>query len=108
MEAMTKINFNNLKANVGKFFSEYLRKVSSNTLGAVSILMLHLSTMPSLITVLLGKSDRLPTLDVVIFIWAALVSLFFKSLLEKNFFYIILICLGFLSQTIIMSLILFK
>jgi hypothetical protein len=34
--------------------------------------------------------------------------MFFKSLIEKNFLYISTICLGFVVQTVIMSLILFK
>lgn len=90
------------------YIKETACKVSSNTLGAISIVLLHLTSMPSLIAVLLGHSDRLPSLDVIMFIWAALVAIFLKSLLERNNIYIILISLGFLSQTIIMSLILFK
>jgi hypothetical protein len=108
MQNLLNDKIQNLKYQVKNFFSVYLLKISSNTLGAISIVLLHLATMPSLISVLLAHTDRLPTLELVVFIWAALAAMFFKSLLEKNFFYITLICLGFLSQTVIMSLILFK
>jgi hypothetical protein len=58
--------------------------------------------------VLMGTSDRLPPVDLMIFVWAALTSLFFKSLIEKNFLYLATICVGFLGQTLIMGLILFR
>lgn len=91
-----------------EFVKNYFATISTNTLGAFSIICLNLATMPALVTVLLGKTDHLPSLDVVLFIWAALVAIFVKSLIERNIFYVILVALGFLSQTVIMSLILFK
>jgi len=44
----------------------------------------------------------------MIFIWAALITMFFKALIERNFLYVATICMGFCAQTVIMSLILFK
>jgi hypothetical protein len=105
---VTKNKLQNLKLSVNKFFMETFTRASSNALGAFSIIMLHLATIPSMLAVLLAYSDHMPNLELVVFIWAALAALFFKSLLEKNFFYIMLISLGFLAQTVIMSLILFK
>ena len=90
------------------FVTNHLGKMSAHTMGWVSIILLHLSTMPSLMAVLLSKSDKLPSVDMVLFVWSALITLFFKSLIERNFLYIATICLGFVAQTVIMSLILFK
>ena len=90
------------------FITNHLGKVSAHTLGWISIILMHLSTMPSLMAVLLSKSDKLPSVDIVLFVWSALITLFFKSLIERNFLYIATICLGFVAQTVIMSLILFK
>jgi len=103
--------FNSIKQAPGVtwyFISNHLGKVSAHTLGWISIILMHLSTMPSLMAVLLDKSDKLPTVDLVLFVWSALITLFFKSLIERNFLYIATICLGFVAQTVIMSLILFK
>ena len=91
-----------------EFVKNYFATISANTLGAFSIVCLNLTTMPALFTVLLGKTDHLTSLDIVLFIWAPLVAIFVKSLIERNIFYVILVTLGFLSQTVIMSLILFK
>jgi hypothetical protein len=77
-------------------------------LGWITIILLHFASIPTLLAVLLGQSDKLPPVDLLIFVWSALITLFFKSLLDRNFIYIATICLGFAAQTVIMSLILFK
>jgi hypothetical protein len=56
----------------------------------------------------MAKSDRLPPIDLMVFVWAGLVTLFFKSLIERNTLYIATICMGFTAQTFLMGLILFK
>ena len=95
-------------ALVWDFLVNHLGKLSAHTLGWLTIILLHLSTAPTLLAVLLNKSDQLPSVDMVLFIWSGLITLFFKSLIERNFLYIATISLGFVAQTVIMSLILFK
>ena len=90
------------------FLSDHLGHISAHTLGWISIVLLHFASMPTLISVLLAQNDKLPPVDLMIFIWAALTTLFFKSLIERNFLYIATICIGFLAQTVLMGLILFK
>jgi hypothetical protein len=90
------------------FLRDHLGKMSAHTLGWVTILLMHFAPVPTMIAVLIGKIDRLPPVDIMIFLWVSLLALFFKSLIEKNRLYIATICLGFMAQTILMSLILFK
>lgn len=91
-----------------KFTKEHLGHVSAHTLGWLTIILLHLSSIPTLVAVLMAQSDKLPPVDLMVFVWSALITLFFKALIEKNSLYIATICLGFAAQTVIMSLILFK
>ena len=91
-----------------KFAKDHLGHVSAHTLGWLTIILLHLSSIPTLIAVLMAQSDKLPPVDLMVFVWSALITLFFKALIEKNSLYIATICLGFAAQTVIMSLILFK
>jgi hypothetical protein len=91
-----------------KFSKDHLGHVSAHTLGWVTIILLHLSSIPTLVAVLMAQSDKLPPVDLMVFVWSALITMFFKALIEKNSLYIATICLGFAAQTVIMSLILFK
>lgn len=105
----TVINFiRQIPNQIWYFITTHLGKMSAHTLGWLGIILMHLASMPTLLAVLLNKSDTLPPVDLVLFIWSALITLFFKALIERNFLYIATICLGFVAQTVIMSLILFK
>jgi hypothetical protein len=98
----------NIPGAVLLFFREHLTNISAHTLGWVTIVLLHLSSVPTLLAVLTNQSDRMPPVDIMLFVWGGLIAVFFKSLFEKNFLYIATICLGFVGQTVLMSLILFK
>jgi hypothetical protein len=98
----------NLPITVYQFLREHLGRISAHTLGWITIILLHFASIPTLLSVLLGQTDKLPPVDLMIFVWSALITLFFKSLIDRNFIYIATICMGFAAQTVIMSLILFK
>ena len=90
------------------FLQNHLGRISAHTLGWISIVLLHFAAVPTLMSVLLAQNDKLPPVDLMLFVWAALITLFFKSLIERNFLYVATNCVGFCAQTVIMSLILFK
>lgn len=92
----------------GNFFRNHFGNISARTLGLLAIVLAHFSSVPTLLAVLLGQSDKLPPVDLMLFVWAGLIALFFKSLIEKNSLYVATIALGFTAQTVMMSLILFK
>lgn len=97
-----------IPGSIQLFFSEYLGKISAQTLGWLAILFCHFAPVPTQLAVLMGQSDRLPPVDFILFVWAALITLFFKALIDRNVLYVATICLGFVAQTLLMGLILFK
>jgi len=99
---------NNVPAAVTIFFKEYFGKISAHTLGWLAIVLCHLASIPTLISVLVAQNDKMPPVDLMLFVWAALITMFFKALIEKNTLYVATICLCFVAQTLIMGLILFK
>lgn len=98
----------NLVNFIYTFFKEHLGHLSAHTLGWITIVLLHFSAVPTLVSVLLAQNDKLPPVDLMLFIWAALTTLFFKSLIERNFLYVSTICVGFIGQVVLMGMILFK
>ena len=94
--------------NIYKFLRDHLGRISAHTLGWITIILLHFASIPTLLAVLMAQSDKLPPVDLMVFVWSGLLTLFFKSLIEKNFLYVATICIGFAAQTLIMGLILFK
>lgn len=97
-----------IPGQVYKWLQDHLGRISAHTLGWITIILLHFASIPTLIAVLMAQSDKLPPVDLMVFVWSGLLTLFFKSLIERNFLYVATICLGFAAQTLIMGLILFK
>jgi hypothetical protein len=91
-----------------QFVKAHAVNVSAHALGWIAIVMLHLASVPTLWAVIVGNSDKLPNIDLMVFVWAALTTLFVKSLLERDILYIATITAGFVAQTLLMGIILFK
>ena len=87
---------------------DHITHISAHALGWIAIIMLHFSSFPTLWAVLTARTDRLPNSDIMILIWSALTTLFAKAILEKDRLYVTTIAIGFVAQTMLMGLILFK
>ena len=90
------------------WLEQHLPKVSAETLGWLAVVLIHCATIPTLLALLTGLSDRTPSLDIVLFIWAGLVLLFGRAIVLKDTLNIITIGAGFITQAVIMAMILFK
>lgn len=103
-------NFNllGLMVLIRKFFLDHLKSLTADTLGWLAAIVLHCATVPSLLALMTGLSDRAPTVDLVMFIYTGLVLLFAKAILLKDQLNIITIGSGFIAQAAIMAFILFK
>jgi hypothetical protein len=93
---------------VTKFLDEHLHRVSADTLGWLAGIVIHCATIPTLLALLTGLSDRTPSVEIVLFMWAGLVLLFMRAVVLKDILNIITIGAGFITQAVIMALILFK
>jgi hypothetical protein len=90
------------------WLEQHLPKVSAETLEWLAVILIHSATIPTLIALMTGLSDNVPNLDIVMFMWAGLVLLFFRAVVLRNLLNIITIGLGFITQAVIMAMILFK
>jgi hypothetical protein len=83
-------------------------QTSAETLGWLSILLLHAATVPSFLAIMSGLTDRAPAIDLVLLIWSALTLLFVKAAIQKDMLNLITIGLGFVVQASMLALIYFK
>jgi len=88
--------------------SDKLVNISENAVGWVGILLLNCAFIPNLIAVLLGVADKLPTVDVVLFVWTGLLLFFLQAIARKNYLNIITIGVGFFIQAVVLAMIVFK
>lgn len=89
-------------------FKSSIRKVTIDGIGWTALLTLHAVTIPSLIGLMTGLSDKTPPIDMILILWVGLALFYFKAILEKNIVSIVIIGLGFIAQSILMALVFFK
>ena len=91
-----------------KFVSEKFSHLSAEAVGWLAIVFVHCATIPSVISLMIGLSDKLPSLDVVLFLWSGLLLMFIKSLIQRDMLLIITIGVGFFIQAFLLALVVFK
>jgi hypothetical protein len=82
-------------------------EASAVSLHLTAVVLLHAATLPGLITVMLGWTDRMPQIDMVILTWSALVAMFVQALIQRNLLIAVTIAVGFMLQALLMALIFF-
>jgi hypothetical protein len=102
------MNINSIVPAVRNFFTEHLGKISAETLGWLAVIVIHAATIPTLLALMAGLSDRAPQLDMVLFMWSGLVLMFLRAVVLKDMLNIITIGLGFMVQAVLMALLLFR
>lgn len=88
--------------------SEHLKHISAETVGWLAAILVHLATIPTLVAVLTGLTEKMPPVDLVLFSWSGLLLLFIKATIQKDILNIVTIGFGFFIQASLMALIIFK
>lgn len=91
-----------------KSFKENITHISAETLGWMGVILVNLATIPTLIAILTGLTEKVPPVDLVLFMWVGLFMFFVKAAISKDLLNIVTIGLGFFIQAGLMALILFK
>jgi hypothetical protein len=105
---MKYFNFNFDIKTFKDFVQNKFSHISAETLGWMAVIILHASTIPSLLAVMSGLTDRLPGLDLVLLVWTGLALLFVKATVQRDMLNIVTIGFGFIIQATMMALIFFK
>ena len=101
------LRFDNLN-EFKTFITEKVSHISAETLGWLAAIVLHASTIPSMLAVMTGLTDRLPAVDFVLLVWAGLTLMFVKAAVQKDMLNVVTIGFGFIVQAVMLALIFFK
>ncbi len=98
------VNFRKMKETI----TENIGHLSAETLGWLGVILVHLATIPTLVAVLTGLTEKLPPVDIIVLMWLGLFMFFIRSVIARDLLNIITIGFGFFVQAILMALIIFK
>lgn len=90
------------------WIGEFMAPATAETFAWLAVIFFHAATIPSLVALLTGITDRLPTVDMVLLIWVGLLCLFCQAAVQRNMLQLITITLGFCVQATLMALIFFR
>lgn len=85
-----------------------VKNISTETIGWSANCLLHAASLPSLLAIHQGISDQMLPIEMILLIWAALILIFLKAVIQKDILNIVTIGLGFAAQSTLMALIFFK
>ena len=111
------MNIEKFKAEVRNFFDlnllvknikEPAPNISAETMGWIAVVLMHLATIPTLLAVLTGLTEKMPPVDLVLFAWTGLFCFFVKATIQKDVLNIVTIGFGFFVQAALLALIVFK
>lgn len=91
-----------------KVIKEHAPHVSAETMGWIAVVLMHLATIPTMIAVLTGLTEKMPPVDMVLFSWVGLFCFFIKATIQKDLLNIVTIGFGFFCQAALLALIVFK
>jgi hypothetical protein len=85
-----------------------ITNISTETIGWSAVCLLHAASLPSLYAIHQGISDQMLPIEMILLVWAALILIFLKAVIQKDILNIVTIGLGFAAQSTFMALIFFK
>lgn len=103
-----KFELQHMVGNLLIWLKDHLYRISADTLGWLAAIVIHAATVPTMLALMTGLSDRTPGLDIVLFMWAGLVLLFLRAVMLKDMLNIVTVGAGFIVQAVLMAFILFK
>lgn len=97
--------------NIREMFESLIKNIghiSAETLNWIAVILIHMATVPTLIAILTGLTEKMPPVDLVGLVWLGLFMFFLRSVIARDLLNIITIGFGFFVQATLMGLIIFK
>lgn len=88
-------------------FQQRILDAISRTFELMAIIVLHSVTLPSLLAVMQGVTDKMPPVDLILLLWLGLTFLFAKAAIQRDLLVMITVGAGFVLQAVMMALIFF-
>lgn len=101
---MHTTHINNLKL----FITQKLQSVSSGAFEWVSLVLIHSAFIPTILAAGMGISDKMPSADIVLFVWAGLFLNYIQAIIKRNMLIIATHGIGFFIQAVLLVMVVFK
>ena len=83
-------------------------KIIGNVSGWAGMVCIQSATLPVTYKILIGESTHVPPISMVLMVWIGLVLYLVRAVIQKDTIHIVSNLIGFITQSTLMALIVFK
>ena len=83
-------------------------KIISNVAGWLGMILIQSSTLPVTYNVLMGNSTHVPPFSMIFLVWAGIILYLIRAIIQKDIVHITSNTIGFVTQSALMALVVFK
>ena len=93
---------------ISEFCRTKLTAATAETIAWIGLILIHAATVPTLLAVMSGLTEKMPPVDLVLFVWAGLSLFFVRAAILKDMVMVITIGFGFVVHAAMLALTTFK
>ena len=82
-------------------------RLFSRISGWIGMILIHSATLPTTISIILGWSENMPPLSMVLLVWTGLFLFLVRAIADNDKLYIISNAIGFFFNSVLLILIVF-
>ena len=97
-----------VKEAIKNFLEHKLRPSTAESIGWIGLVLLQGALIPTYLAIMADITDKMPPLDLVLFMWAALITFFVRAAVLRDTVNVLTIGAGFIVNAVFLALILFK
>lgn len=97
-----KLLYNNLMMN-----EKVIQKLGALS-GWVGMVLIHGATLPTTLSVIMGTSDKVPPISMVLLVWTGLFLFLIRAIVQRDVLYMVSNAVGFFFNSVLLALIVFK
>ena len=83
-------------------------KVIGNISGWLGMILIQSSTLPVTYNVLMGNATHVPPFSMIFLVWSGIILYLIRAIIQKDIVHITSNTIGFVTQSALMALVVFK
>ena len=83
-------------------------KIISNVAGWLGMVLIQSSTLPVTYNVLMGNSTHVPPFSMIFLVWSGIILYLIRAIIQKDIVHITSNTIGFVTQSALLALVVFK
>jgi len=82
--------------------------IFGNCCGWIGMILIQSSTLPVTYSILNGNTSHVPPLNMIVLVWSGIILYLIRAIIQRDIIHIVSNSIGFITQSLLTALIIFK